>query len=103
MADSMPADDGIRPSPSAAVWSPQLIVPSTPDGWVPSMAADPDGPLRMLAPSDCTRAPIARLPGAGAAGTVMLGDRERVGQGDCGGGGAGGAGGGRGMGVDRVE
>src|SRR5438445_5034449 len=51
-----------------------MMVPSAPDGWVPSMVADPDGPLRMLAPSDCTRAPIANVPGGGGVGaeTVML-------------------------------
>ena len=49
-----------------------MMVPSAPVGWVPSIVEEPEGALRMLAPSDCTRAPIAKLPGAGAAVTVML-------------------------------
>src|SRR5256885_17044224 len=72
MPEAKSACQGGRPSPGGSTRGPPMIVPSAPDGWVPSMVADPDGPLRMLASSDCTRAPIAKLPGAGAAVTVML-------------------------------
>src|ERR1041384_7041745 len=48
-----------------------MMVPSAPFGWVPTMVAEPEGPLRMLAPSDCTRAPMPHVAGAGADVTVI--------------------------------
>src|SRR2546426_3857255 len=48
-----------------------MRVPGAPGGWLPSSACAPDGPLRMLAPSDCTRTPTAKDPGVDG-DTVML-------------------------------